>query len=120
MSGKSAKAYQVGFGKPPRATRFQTGKSGNPSGRPKKDPEPLDLGLVLQLIDSETIVVADNGRRKRMTKAEIGFRQQFTKAIKGDLRAARLILKMAPKYFAPEALGESETEFRVIPNWPIV
>jgi hypothetical protein len=120
MSSKWADTYKVGYGKPPRATRFQKGKSGNPSGRPKKDPEPQDLGLVLQSIDSETIVVVDNGQRKRMTKAEIGFRQQFTKAIKGDLRAARLILKMVRRYFAPEALGESETEFKVISNWPIV
>lgn len=27
--------YEVGFGKPPKHTRFQKGKSGNPSGRPK-------------------------------------------------------------------------------------
>jgi hypothetical protein len=120
MSGKSAGTYEVGYSKPPKATRFQKGKSGNPSGRPKKDPEPLDPGLVLQSIDSETIVVVDNGKRKRMTKAEIGFRQQFTKAIKGDLRAARDIFKMAPRYFAPEAHGESETEFIVVPNWSTV
>ena len=27
--------YEVGFGKPPAATRFQPGRSGNPRGRPK-------------------------------------------------------------------------------------
>ena len=64
--------------------------------------------------------MVDNGKRKRMTKAEISFRQQFTKAIKGDLGAARLIIRMAPRYFAPEAQGESETEFKVVPNWSIV
>jgi hypothetical protein len=120
MSGKSAETYEVGYGKPPTATRFQKGRSGNPSGRPKKNPQSLDPGVVLQSIDSETIVVVDNGKRKRMTKAEISFRQQFTKAIKGDLGAARLIIRMAPRYFAPEAQGESETEFKVVPNWSIV
>jgi hypothetical protein len=114
------KDYEIGYRKPPKATRFQKGKSGNPRGRPKKDPESLDPGLVLQSIDSETIVVVDNGKRKCMTKAEIGFRQQFKKAIKGDLRAARLIFRMAPRYFVPEAQGESENEFKVIPNWSTV
>ncbi|MGH6678722.1 MAG: hypothetical protein ACREDL_07265, partial [Bradyrhizobium sp.] len=41
-----------------------------------------------------------NGKRKRMTRAEIHFRQISTNAIKGDLTAARLFLKVAPKYFA--------------------
>ena len=30
-----ARQYEVGYGKPPQATRFQPGKSGNPKGRPK-------------------------------------------------------------------------------------
>src|SRR5215471_10842803 len=30
------KDYEVGFGKPPLATRFKKGASGNPAGRPKK------------------------------------------------------------------------------------
>jgi hypothetical protein len=117
MSGNSEEDYEVGYRKPPVATRFKKGASGNPSGRPKKDPQPLDPGVVLQSIDSETIVVVDNGKRKGMTKAEIGFRQQFKKAIRGDLRAARLIFRMAPRYLAPEAKGESEIEFKVVPNW---
>jgi len=54
--------------------------------------------------------VTDNGKRKRMTKAEIQFRQLFAKAIKGDMKAARLIAKMAEEYFAPEARGPSEYE----------
>lgn len=29
-------SYPVGYKKPPEATRFQPGRSGNPSGRPKK------------------------------------------------------------------------------------
>jgi hypothetical protein len=29
-------SYEVGYGKPPKQTRFQKGTSGNPSGRPKK------------------------------------------------------------------------------------
>ena len=45
-----------------------------------------------------------------MSKAEIEFRQLFSKAIKGDLTAARLVAGMAAKYFAPEARGDLETE----------
>jgi hypothetical protein len=111
MSSDSKKPQNAGYRKPPVNTRFQKGTSGNPSGRPKRPAQPLDPGSVLQSIDNEEIVVIDNGKRKRMTKAEIGFRQLFTKATRGDLTAARLIIGMVAKYFAPEAQGSTEYEF---------
>jgi hypothetical protein len=69
--------------------------------------------------------VTDNGKRNRMTKVEIQFRQLFVKAIRGDMKAARLIAKMAADYFAPEARGAAEYEIigtteaarRFGPNW---
>jgi Family of unknown function (DUF5681) len=110
LGSDNEKTYEVGYGKPPVATRFQKGMSGNPSGKRKKVSQPLDPGTILESIDNEEIVVIDNGQPKRMTKAEIHFRQSFTKAIRGDLRTARLIVSMATKYFAPEARGASEYE----------
>jgi hypothetical protein len=112
----SEKNYAVGYGKPPVETRFQKGQSGNPSGRPKKIVQELNLGKVLQSIDNEEIVVNIDGKRKRMPKAEIHFRQLFTRAIRGDLPTARLISKMAKKHFGPEAEGPSETQFIIAPN----
>jgi hypothetical protein len=110
MSDKSAQIYEVGYGKPPKATRFQKGRSGNPSGRAKTSAQPLDLGVILEAIDNEEIVVLENGKRKSMKKAEIHFRQLFTNAIDGDLKTARLLVQMAEEYFAPEAIDDRETE----------
>jgi len=61
-----------------------------------------------------------------MKKAEIHLRQQFTKAINGDLKTARLLVQMAEEYFAPEASADWETELigvteakrRFGSNWP--
>lgn len=116
MSVDSNEAYEVGYSKPPKATRFQKGKSGNPSGRPKKIATEIDPGKVLQAIDNEELVIAVDGKRKRMVRAEIFFQQLFAKAIKGDLTAARLIARMASKYFGPEAEGPSDVRFVVMPD----
>jgi Family of unknown function (DUF5681) len=40
--------YQVGYGKPPLRTRFQKGKSGNPSGRPRRAATERAKALVLK------------------------------------------------------------------------
>jgi uncharacterized protein DUF5681 len=105
------KDYEVGYKKPPIASRFKEGVCPNPLGRggkKKKKIQEFDPGQILQLIDNEAIMVNIEGERKRMLKAEIHFRQLFTKAIKGSLLDARLIAKMAAQYFGPEAKGPSE------------
>jgi hypothetical protein len=116
MSNENQNEYEVGYKKPPVATRFKKGGSGNPSGKRKEVAEDLDPGKVLQTIDNEEVIVTIDGKRKRMRKGEIHFRQLFTKAIKGDLTAARLIAKHAAKYFGPEADGPSEIHWLVVPD----
>ena len=108
--------YEVGYRKPPVATRFKKGQSGNPSGKSKKIAPELNPGKILQSIDNEEMIVKIDGKDKRMLKAEIYFRQLFNKAMKGSLTEARLIAKMAAKYFGPEAEGPSETSFIIVPD----
>jgi len=108
--------YEVGYGKPPVTTRFKKGQSGNPSGRSKKITQDLQPGKILQAIDNEELFVNVDGRRMRMLKAEIYFRQLFTKAIRSDLTAARLLAKMAKKYFGPEAEGPGQARFIIVPD----
>jgi hypothetical protein len=69
MSDSADESYEVVYKKPPKATRFKPGQSGNPSGKSKRIAPALDPGKVLQLIDNEEIVVAVDGKRKRMPKS---------------------------------------------------
>lgn len=108
--------YKVGYKSPPIATRFKKGQSGNPSGKPKKNTDKLDLGRILQAIDHEEMVVEIDGKSRRMSKIEIHFRQLFNKTMRGNLKAARLIAEMAGTYSGPEAEAAPLIQFKVVPD----
>jgi hypothetical protein len=125
MNGESDKSYEVGRGKPPVATRWKKGTSGNPSGRRKKEPPEHDPGSIIEAIDNQEVEVSINGKRNRMKLAELEFRQLFAKATKGDLSAARLVVDLAAEHLAPDArsarvneiIGVTEAKRRFGPNY---
>jgi hypothetical protein len=89
MSRKTKKGnYRVGYGKPPEHTRFKPGESGNPRGRPKGRPS---FASAIEQALSESVVVVEHGRRKRLTKLAATARQLANKGAAGDFGAVRLI-----------------------------
>jgi len=89
------KPYVVGYGKPPKATRFRPGQSGNPKGRPKGA---RGVGKVLEEALSQEVSVTEGGRTSRITKREALILSLVTKALKGDMRAASETLKLIAAY----------------------
>jgi hypothetical protein len=61
--------YEVGYKKPPKATQFKPGQSGNPAGRPKSKPADKRLEALLTAIDvlveKNAALKAENNRLKR-------------------------------------------------------
>lgn len=86
--------YETGFGKPPKATQFKKGTSANPRGRPKGS---KNLGTIVRDEANQQVEVTENGRRRKLTKAEIFVREIFNKASAGDLKASALIVEMMRK-----------------------
>ncbi|MGE7157489.1 DUF5681 domain-containing protein [Methylorubrum rhodesianum] len=82
--------YEVGYGRPPRASRFKPGQCGNPKGRPRK-PKTL-MEAVERELDC-TAVVREGGREKRLTKLEVVSRQLVDASCRGQLGATRLLLR---------------------------
>jgi hypothetical protein len=82
----------VGYGKPPKATQFKKGRSGNPAGRPKGK---LNVATVVQQALSAPVVVNEGGRRVVRTKFEISMTQLANQAAGGDLHAIRMLLPLA-------------------------
>jgi Family of unknown function (DUF5681) len=72
----------VGYGKPPRHTRFKKGQSGNLKGRPKGS---QNLTTLLSEALNERVIVTENGGRRRIT-----MRQAINQAARQTLGHRRL------------------------------
>lgn len=83
---------EVGYGRPPKATRFKKGTSGNPQGRPKGS---LNVVTVLTKALLEKVVIREHGQRKAVTKLEAAIKQLVNKAATGELRALRYLFELA-------------------------
>jgi hypothetical protein len=94
---------KVGYGKPPKETRFKPGQSGNPKGRPPRGGN-FDADLFAELC--EEFVVRENGVERKLTKQRALINTIVTAAIRGNMRAASTIFaacaRSSPAQIAPD------------------
>ena len=84
----SDEEYDVGYGKPPKEHRFKPGSSGNPKGRPRGA---KNMTTLAREIGSEKVTVTEGGKRRRVPKSVAMVMALFQKAMKGDVRAIKLL-----------------------------
>lgn len=101
---------QIGYGKPPKGTRFKSGQSGNPKGRPKGS---LNMKTLFNKVGRESVVVKDNGRPRKLTKQQVIVHRFTNHAITGPERAARDYLVVSKAFEEPE---EGELAASAIPR----
>lgn len=85
--------YEVGFKKPPKATRFTKGQSGNPNGRPKGS---KNLASIVINEAKQLITVTQDGKTRQVMKIEAAMTQLLNKAAKGDFASLRLLTQVMP------------------------
>jgi len=93
MTNDRSGPYVVGYGKPPRQSRFKKGQSGNPSGRPKGS---QGIAALLERALTERVVITENGKRRTISKLEASFKQLVNRAATGDLPAMRQLYGLFP------------------------
>jgi hypothetical protein len=87
--------YVVGYGRPPKATQFKPGQSGNPKGRPKGR---RSIGAVLRDVIEQRIAVTENGKTRRIPALEVMLRRLANDAMRNDPRALKLLLSLVDRY----------------------
>lgn len=113
MRKKRSDKYEVGFGRPPRHSQFQKGRSGNPSGRPRGS---KNAATLLDEALKERVIVSENGGRRSVTKLEAIMKQLVNKAAQGDHRATQLLLAhQIPRIEEHEASRSAIAERSLLP-----
>jgi hypothetical protein len=81
----------VGYGRPPKATEFKPGKSGNPKGRPKGS---LNLASELKRELARPVTVRENGQAKKVSKRVALIKSLIAKGLGGDVKAIGAALQL--------------------------
>jgi hypothetical protein len=103
-------AYEVGYGKPPIASRFAPGQSGNPKGRPKGSrnkalgPTEGRLRAIILAEAYRSIKVNEGKKQISIPMAEAIVRALAVNAARGQLRSQQAFTKMLAE--AERALGQ--------------
>jgi hypothetical protein len=99
--------YEVGFGRPPVATRFKKGQSGNPRGRPRGQ---RTIGQELELALSAMVTVTENGKARRLPMRQVIVRGIVNDAARRDPKALRLLFDLMRRQAGEnEMLAPTET-----------
>jgi len=78
----------IGYRRPPRATQFTKGRSGNPAGRPRNRHREIPYDALL----GQMVTVREDGKERRVTAAEAFLLQLTQQGLAGNSAAARASL----------------------------
>ena len=110
MSTRDDDEYEVGYGKPPKASRFKKGRSGNPKGRPKGA---KGIGASLKRELESKVTVREGGRVVTISKSDVLTKRVVEKAMKGDMPAIKMVYRCDQELEAETAAQFAASEAAV-------
>lgn len=93
--------YEVGFGLPPKRTRWVKGQSGNPKGRPRR--KKSSIAELIEGALAHRIMVTERGRRKYRTVFHHILLMLWTKATQDQNKKALRVLYQFEAFAAKKA-----------------
>ncbi|MCB1358323.1 MAG: hypothetical protein KDK53_18155 [Maritimibacter sp.] len=90
---RSDGTYEVGYGKPPRTSRFKPGQSGNPRGRPRGA---KNVDTILHDVLMQQVTVLESGKRRKITVFEAYLKRLSKQALEGDSKSGDKMIRLLP------------------------
>lgn len=90
--------YEIGYGRPPEATRFKPGNQAAAKGGGRPKGRKNDATIVKAVVNHKVTVTLPNGVKKKMTIWEAGFWKLAIKSANGDPKAWTEFNRMAELY----------------------
>jgi Family of unknown function (DUF5681) len=107
--GQSNQNSDVGYGSPPKNTRFKAGVSGNPKGRPKWQQDKILTRVLGQELYRSVRVQQNGGGTVSMPALQVGLRRLMASAAKGDPASVSASIKLAQ--FLGQAVAEEQSKY---------
>jgi Family of unknown function (DUF5681) len=101
------KEYSVGYGRPPKHSRFRVGESGNPTGRPKRS---RNLESLVSDELNRSVAVREGGKVRKMPKRAALLAGLINKALHGDLRAIGILIPLLQRIEADQTTRDQPGE----------
>ena len=103
---------------PPEHSRFKKGVSGNPNGRPKR--QPPQIAEVIKGVMDAAVEYREGGRTRKASRWELSLRRHLKNALKGDVGAAETLLKIrAQAQVRCDATSQVVQICDLLPNDPL-
>jgi len=103
--GNDEEIPRPGYGNPPKHSQFQKGQSANPAGRPKGSTRQNALQKAMQT----KLTVVEGGKRQKLPAEEVLYKQLVKRALEGDARARRDLLRLLEKLPQRKDLADTKT-----------
>jgi uncharacterized protein DUF5681 len=91
QSSEAKRDYEIGYGRPPKHSRFKRGKSGNPNGRPKRQ---RNVRRVVEDVLSQRITIREGDRTRSLSKLDGVVLTIINKALSGDAKTLPLLITL--------------------------
>ncbi|SHK17734.1 hypothetical protein SAMN05444000_1212 [Shimia gijangensis] len=97
--------FEVGYGKPPKKTRFKKGQSGNAKGRPKGS---RNFGTIVDEALNGKVTVNENGKASKIASSQALVLRLLEKALRGEDRALTQMIGLAAERSAEREAQSKE------------